>query len=65
MIAGLIVAAVIGLVASILVHLPFWVCFAIALGSLFINGVIAEIEDHRIGGFYNPRKTESRRPGDH
>ena len=59
-VAALAFAAVIGFAASMWVHIPFWICFAIALVSMVINSVVAEIEDRRPGGFYNPNRVEDR-----
>ena len=36
--------------------LPFWGAFLIVVGSLVVNGVVAEIDDRVPGGFLNPRK---------
>jgi hypothetical protein len=60
LIVWLAIGAVIGLAAQTWAHIPFWGGFTIALISLFINGIIAEIEDRRPGGFYNPKEPKDR-----
>jgi hypothetical protein len=47
-----------GLVAGIFFGLGFWVIFGITAGALLLNGIVAEIEDRRPGGFLNPRKKD-------
>lgn len=47
-----------GLVAARFFQVSFWTAFAIAAGALLLNGVVAEIEDRRPGGFLNPRRKE-------
>jgi hypothetical protein len=60
LIVWLAVAAVIGFAAQMVAHISFWIGFAIAAVSMFINGVIAEIEDRATGGFYNPKEPKDR-----
>jgi hypothetical protein len=50
---------VVGLMAwglSTLSGLNIWWAVGIVAGALFLNGVIAEIEDRMPGGFLTPRK---------
>jgi hypothetical protein len=47
-----------GLVAAIVFGLSFWVIFGITAGALLLNGIVAEMEDRRPGGFLNPRKKD-------
>ena len=51
---GLSVAALIAWGLCHWAKLPFWGAFAIVVGSMFINGVIAQFEDDAPGGFNNP-----------
>jgi hypothetical protein len=54
----LLICSAAGLVAARFFNLNFWVTFAITAGALLLNGLVAEIEDRRSGGFLNPRKKE-------
>jgi hypothetical protein len=48
-----------GLVAAHFFGLSFWVTFSITAAALVLNGILAEIEDRRPGGFLGPRKKDS------
>jgi hypothetical protein len=41
--------------ASYLIGIGFWPAAAIVAAALVINGIVAEFEDRRPGGFLNPR----------
>jgi ribose/xylose/arabinose/galactoside ABC-type transport system permease subunit len=51
---GLAIAVIIGALISWFSSLPFWASFAIVVVSMVLNGVLAEYEDNRPGGFNNP-----------
>lgn len=51
---GIGAGAIVGAAVRWLTGLPFWAAFGLVLVGMFINGVIAEIEDNRHGGFNNP-----------
>jgi archaellum biogenesis protein FlaJ (TadC family) len=36
--------------------IPLWAAIVLVVAALFINGLIADIEDRRPGGFLNPSK---------
>jgi len=59
---GLSVATLIALAIGHWTRLPFWGAFAIVLGAMVINGVIAQHEDDAPGGFNNPHP--SKQPDD-
>ena len=40
-------------------HLNVWVCFGIALVAMWLNGIVATIEDERPGGLHNPKPHDS------
>ncbi len=54
--SGVAVASLIAALVSHFSRLNFWVCFGIVLLSMIINGLVAEYEDRKLGGFLNPRK---------
>ena len=54
----LLICGLAGLVAAMFFGLSFWVIFGITAGALLLNGIVAEIEDRRPGGFLNPRKRD-------
>jgi hypothetical protein len=56
MIVGLTISVLIALAVSTWTQISFWGALGIALAALVINGFVAEIEDRRPGGFYNPAK---------
>lgn len=43
-----------GAVLTWLSGFPFWAGVAIVAVALFLNGAVAEVEDHAPGGFNNP-----------
>ncbi len=49
-----LIAVIIATVISYFINIPFWGTFLIALGAIYINGLIAEKEDNMPGGFLNP-----------
>ena len=58
----LIVVGCIALVAyavSYFSGMNFWVMFLICLASIFINGLILDLEDRLPGGFLNPTKEQT------
>jgi hypothetical protein len=63
-IIGLSVAALIAWAISHWTSFPFWGAFAIVIGALVINGIIAEIEDNAPGGFNNPHPPETKKSDD-
>lgn len=54
----LLISGLAGLAAASIFGLSFWVMFAITGVALMLNGLVAEIEDRKPGGFLNPRKKE-------
>jgi hypothetical protein len=61
-IIGLSVATLIAWAISRWTSFPFWGAFAIVVGGMFINGIIAKIEDDAPGGFNNPHPPEPKKP---
>jgi hypothetical protein len=49
------VAALLALGIHALVRLNFWVCFALVVAGIALNGIIATVEDEEPGGFHNPK----------
>lgn len=45
----LVISCLAGLCGIYVAHLNFWTGFTIGAGALLLNGVIAELEDRRIG----------------
>jgi hypothetical protein len=43
-------------------RLPFWGAFALVMGAMFINSVIAQYEDDALGGFNNPHPPIEQKP---
>jgi hypothetical protein len=43
-------------------RMPYWACLAIVVGSMVVNGWLAEWEDNRPGGFNNPTPDERTAP---
>ena len=41
---------------SYLSGLNIWLCLGVVIAACVINSIIAEIEDHLRGGFFNPRR---------
>ncbi len=56
---GLSVATLIAWGINHWIGFPFWGVFAIVIGSMIVNGIIAEIEDDAPGGFNSPTPTKS------
>jgi len=54
-VGALVIAAIAAGVFHKLSGLNFWISWAIVLLAMVINGLIAEWEDHRSGGFLNPK----------
>jgi hypothetical protein len=52
--AAMAIAALVGLGGRAFTGLPFWVCFAIAVLAILVNGWLATWEDNQPGGFNNP-----------
>lgn len=52
--AGIAIAALAALAVRALTGLPFWVCFAMAVVALLVNGWLATREDNQPGGFNDP-----------
>ena len=52
--ASLAIAGIIGLAVHRLIGLPFWIAFLLAPIGMILNGLLAEWEDNRPGGFNNP-----------
>ena len=52
---SLVAVGIIAGAISYFAELKFWVLFLIVLGVVFVNGIVAEIEDKSPGGFENPR----------
>jgi len=53
-----VICSVVGIVAAYFFNVGFWLAFLITAAALLLNGVVAEIEDRRPGGFLNPRKKD-------
>lgn len=51
-----VVASVVAGGAAYFLKLNFWLAFFITATALVLNGIVAEIEDRRSGGFLDPRK---------
>jgi len=51
---GLLLAIAIGFAGSWLLGISFWITVPLALLALVLNGLLAEWEDNRPGGFNNP-----------
>ncbi len=58
----IIIALVIAAIITYFGNIPFWGAFLIALGAIYINGVIAEKEDNMPGGFLNPHGDKPKWP---
>ncbi len=57
-ITGLAIAGVVAFIFTLFIEIPFWLVFGVVVFSMVVNGVIAEYEDNRPGGFNNPMSTE-------
>ena len=53
-----IIVALLGTIASHFTGVHFWTAAIIAAAALVANGIFAEWEDRRPGGFYNPKDSE-------
>lgn len=51
---GVSIAGLIALLVMKFIGLNFWITFILVAFAMFINGLIAEWEDNRPGGFNNP-----------
>jgi len=51
----MLLTAALAALLALFAGMPFWVAFAIAVAALLVNGLMAEIEDRRPGGFLNPK----------
>jgi len=54
----LVIVLLAGATGSFFFHVNFWVASVIAGLALIANGLLAEWEDHRPGGFYNPKERD-------
>jgi len=52
---SMLLTAALAALLALFAGMPFWVAFAIAVAALLVNGLVAEIEDRRPGGFLNPK----------
>ena len=52
---GLAIAGMVAWLLTWLFGLPFIAAFLLTAGAMFLNGLVADWEDRRPGGFYNPR----------
>ena len=52
---GLVLAVAIGFAVNWLFGLSLWITVPLTLLALILNGLLAEWEDNRPGGFNNPR----------
>lgn len=50
-----LIAILIALGIHAIFHLNLLVCLAIVVVAMLVNGIVAEIEDRRPGGFLNPK----------
>jgi hypothetical protein len=55
---GLAIASVIAGLVSYFSELSFWIVFFITVVGMFINSVIAEVEDNSPEGFNNPSEKD-------
>ena len=51
---GLSIAALVAWGVTHFSTFGFWPAFAIVVVAMFINGIVAEVEDNAPGGFNNP-----------
>jgi peptidoglycan/LPS O-acetylase OafA/YrhL len=63
-IIGFSVAALIAWAISHWTDFPFWGAFAIVIGAMIVNGIIAGVEDNAPGGFNNPHPPKPKKPDD-
>lgn len=54
------VSAFVGAALDYFAGLSFWFGVAIGAGALFLNGIIATIEDESPGGFNKPKRTQDK-----
>lgn len=52
---AVVIVALLALGVHLLLHVPFWIAFGFAFLGLFINGLVAVIEDNRRGGLNDPK----------
>jgi membrane protein DedA with SNARE-associated domain len=55
---GLSIASIIAGLVSYFSELSFWIVFIITIVGMFINSIIAEVEDNSPGGFNNPSEKD-------
>ncbi|WP_371186146.1 hypothetical protein [Thalassotalea maritima] len=48
------IASVIAGIISYFANFNFWIVLLITLVGMFVNGIVAEVEDNMPGGFNNP-----------
>jgi hypothetical protein len=63
-IIGLSIATLIAWAISHWTSFPFWGAFAIVIGAMIVNGIIATIEDNAPGGFNNPHSPKANESDD-
>lgn len=63
-IVPVILIGILALSIHALFGVNFWIVFAMVLAAFFINGLIAEREDNKPGGFNNPIHPKPNDPSD-
>ena len=51
---AILAVAVLSALGDRFLGLPYWVALGIVVVAMIANGLLAEWEDHRPGGFFNP-----------